>query len=71
MLELLGLGHDVDAAAELAKRVGGLAYANHPGEHDKRPYSALIRVGTDDIEADIVELQILDEPPADPYESPY
>ncbi|MGH1503756.1 MAG: TIGR03943 family putative permease subunit [Acidimicrobiales bacterium] len=27
--------------------------------------------GTDDIEADIVELQILDEPPADPYESPY
>ena len=51
MLELVGLGSNVDAAKELASRFGGMAYQNHPGERDSRPYSAMLRVGTDDIEA--------------------
>jgi len=51
MLELVGLGSDPDAAAEVARRLGGSAYANHPSEKDTRPYSSMIRVATDDIEA--------------------
>ena len=37
--------------AEVARRHGGLAYANHPSESDKRPYSGMIRVATDDVES--------------------
>jgi len=51
MLELVGLGTDVAAAEALASRVNGLAYRNHPSEKDARPYSAMVRVATDDIEA--------------------
>lgn len=51
MLELVGLGSDPDAVAEAARNLGGLAYANHPSEKDGRPYSAMLRVATDDIEA--------------------
>ena len=51
MLELVGLGSDVDAAKDLAVRLGGKAYQNHPSERDTRPYSAMLRVETDDIEA--------------------
>ena len=51
MLELVGLGSDAAAAAALATRLGGRAYRNHPGEHEKRPYSAMVEVATDDIEA--------------------
>ncbi len=51
VLELIGLGSDAAAMAEVAERHGGLAYANHPSESDKRPYSSLIRVATDDIES--------------------
>lgn len=51
MLELVGFGSDSAAAAELATRLGGMAYANHPTERDSRPYSSMIRVATDDVEA--------------------
>jgi len=51
MLELVGLGTDVEAAEQLAMRLGGHAYRNHATEKDSRPYSALVRVATDDIEA--------------------
>ena len=36
---------------DLATRLGGIAYVNHPDESDKRPYSGLLRVSTDDIES--------------------
>ena len=51
MLELVGFGTDPDAAAEAATRLGGMAYVNHPTERDGRPYSAMIRAATDDVEA--------------------
>lgn len=51
MLELIGLGSNPDAVAEAADRLGCLAYVNHPNESDKRPYSALLRANTDEIEA--------------------
>ena len=51
MLELVGWGSDAAAAAELAIRLGGVAYANHASERDTRPYSAMVRIATDDIEA--------------------
>lgn len=51
MLELIALGSDADAVVEAARSLGAVAYVNHPNESDKRPYSALMRVGTDEIEA--------------------
>lgn len=51
VLELIGLGSDAAAMAEVAERLGGIAYTNHPAESDKRPYSGMIRVATDDIES--------------------
>ncbi len=51
MLELVGFGSDPDAAAQVATRLGGMAYRNHPSERDERPYSSMIRVATDDVEA--------------------
>ena len=51
MLELLALGTDADAATDIATRFGGVAYANHPAESDRRPFSAMVRVATDEIEA--------------------
>ncbi len=51
MLELIGLGTDADAVVETARSLGAVAYVNHPTESEKRPYSALLRVGTDEIEA--------------------
>jgi len=51
MLELVGLGTDADAAIALATRLGGSAYRNHQTEKPERPYSAMVRVATDDIEA--------------------
>lgn len=51
MLELVGFGSDPAATNAVAQRLGGLAYANHPTERDSRPFSAMIRVATDDIEA--------------------
>ena len=51
MLELVGLSTDVDAAQAVAARHGGLMYRNHASEKDTRPYSAMVRVATDDIEA--------------------
>ena len=51
MLELVGWGSDVAAATALVERLGGKAYVNHPSESDRRPYSAMVRVVTDDVEA--------------------
>jgi hypothetical protein len=51
VLELIGLGSDAAAMADVARRLGGIAYENHPAESDKRPYSGMIRVSTDEIEA--------------------
>lgn len=51
MLELVGMGSDPDAVASLADRLGGMAYRNHPSERESRPYSAMVRVATDEIEA--------------------
>jgi len=51
MLELVGFARDTAAAQGLVDRVGGIAYVNHPTESEKRPFSAMVRVGTDDIEA--------------------
>ena len=51
MLELIALGTDADAVVEAARSLGAVAYVNHPGESDKRPYSALLRASTDEIEA--------------------
>lgn len=50
-LELVGLCSDSQATVTLANRLGGIAYVNHAGESDKRPYSGVLRVATDDIEA--------------------
>ena len=51
MLELVGFGTDAEAAAQAATRLGGMAYRNHASERDERPYSAMIRVATDNVEA--------------------
>ena len=51
MLELVGLSTDPTAAIEAATAVGGLVEVNHPDESPKRPYSALIRASTDNVEA--------------------
>ena len=51
MLERVGFGSDSAATHEVATRLGGMAYANHPTERDERPYSAMIRVATDNVEA--------------------
>ena len=51
MLELVGFGSDSAAAAEVAGRLGGMAYRNHPSERDTRPYSSMVRVATDDVES--------------------
>jgi len=50
-LELLALCSDGDAAASTARQLGGIAYVNHQGESDKRPYSGVLRVATDNVEA--------------------
>jgi hypothetical protein len=51
MLELVGFGSDSAGVENLASRLGGMAYANHVTERDERPYSSMIRVATDDVEA--------------------
>lgn len=51
MLELVALGSDHEAARQLAVDCGGTACINHSDESDKRPYSTLVRVSTDNIEA--------------------
>lgn len=51
MLELVGWGKDADAATEVADRLGGQVYRNHPTERDGRPYTTMLRVATDEIEA--------------------
>lgn len=51
MLELVGWGSDADAMEVVAAELGGRAYRNHPGEREERPYSAMARVVTDEIEA--------------------
>ncbi len=51
MLEMLALATDATAAAEVAARLGGLAYVSHSAESDRRPFSAIVRVATDDIES--------------------
>lgn len=51
MLELLAMGTDHEAALEVATKLAGAAYVNHPTESDKRPFSTLVRVSTDDVEA--------------------
>ena len=51
MLELVGLGSDVEAARAAAAVTGGVVYVNHPGEHEARPYSTMVRAATDNIEA--------------------
>ena len=51
MLELVGLGSNPDGCAEVARRTGGSAYSFHPTEGDRRPYSAVVRAVTDDIES--------------------
>lgn len=51
MLELVGLCTDPKAAAEAAAVTGGILEVNHPGESDARPYSALVRADTDNVEA--------------------
>ena len=51
MLELLALGSDHGAAIEVATRFGGQAYLSHPDEGDRRPFSSLLRISTDNVEA--------------------
>ena len=51
MLELVGWGTDIEAAAALAERYDGSMYANHRSERDSRPYSSMVRVVTDDVES--------------------
>ncbi len=50
MLELVALGTDLQAAEAAVEATGGSLYANHPGESDARPFSAMVRASTDDIE---------------------
>lgn len=50
MLELVGLGSDPAAGEAAAAATGGRLYINHPGEHEARPYSTLLRAVTDDID---------------------
>lgn len=42
--EIVGLCSDAQAAAAAASKFGGVHYANHAGEKDSRPYSALVRI---------------------------
>jgi hypothetical protein len=51
MLELVGLCTDSNAARAAAVATGGILEVNHPGESDARPYSALVRAVTDNVEA--------------------
>ena len=51
MLELVALGTDATAATEVGARLGGTVYVNHPNESDRRPFSSVVRVATDDVEA--------------------
>lgn len=51
MLEFLGMASDAAASSDLVGRLGGVAYVNHPAESDKRPYSGLFRIATDNVEA--------------------
>lgn len=51
MLELVGLCTDSEAARQAAAATGGMVEVNHPGESDARPYSALVRAVTDNVEA--------------------
>ena len=51
MLELVGWGSDAKAAKSVAADFGGMAYQNHASEKDTRPYSSMVRVATDNIEA--------------------
>lgn len=51
MLQLIGLGHDSAAVTEAARAMGATAYVSHPTQSARRPYSAMIRADTDEIEA--------------------
>ncbi len=50
MLELVGLGTNREAGAAAAEATGGSLYVNHGGESDARPFSSMVRAGTDDLE---------------------
>ncbi|MEM9652818.1 MAG: EthD domain-containing protein [Actinomycetota bacterium] len=51
MLELVGLCTDPEAARAAAVATAGTLDVNHPGESPERPYSAMIRAVTDNVEA--------------------
>ncbi|MGF1599622.1 MAG: EthD domain-containing protein [Acidimicrobiales bacterium] len=50
MLELVALGTDVEGAVAVAAELGGTCYVNHSGESERRPFSTLLRIDTDEIE---------------------
>jgi len=49
MLELLAMGSDHNVAVEVAAALGGRAYLSSDGESERRPFSALVRVDTDNL----------------------
>lgn len=51
MIELVGWGTDPEQMVELANTLDGRAYRAHESEGDHAPYTAMLRVSTDDIEA--------------------
>ncbi len=51
MQELIAIGNDLDAASEVAARLGGISYLGDPDEQRELPFRALVRAMTDDIDA--------------------
>lgn len=51
MLELVGLGTDVEAATAAAELTGGTILVARAGEAEGRPFTTLIRAATDNVEA--------------------
>lgn len=51
MLELVALGTDQESLRAAAEATGGAAYVSHPRQSDNIPYSTMLRVATDEIEA--------------------
>lgn len=50
MLELVALGSDETAAAEVAAAVGGIAYLANDATHDKAPFRSLVRAVVSDLD---------------------
>ncbi len=50
MQELIATGNDLDAAADVAARLGGISYLGDPDEQRDLPFRALVRVMTDDLD---------------------